>query len=155
MTSALEISARGIRVATVLLSPLYPLHPFFAAVLVPFIMGFVADAVGIKNSFYVCGGFLILCCIIVALFIRRIPGFKTCSPLFLEIPRYGQIMINQPFVRHIMSAHLIVHGTMGSVFCGLTPIPFKAFGRRPPTIFIIQAKGVADLVPIGVIGCHG
>ena len=40
-------------------------------------MGFVADLVGIKNSFYVCGGFLIVCCIIVALFIRRIPNFRT------------------------------------------------------------------------------
>jgi len=48
-----------------------------SAVLVPFVMGFVADMVGIKNSFYVCGGFLIACCIIVALFVRRIPGFRT------------------------------------------------------------------------------
>lgn len=48
-----------------------------SAVLVPFVMGFVADMVGIKNSFYVCGGFLIACCIIVALFIRRMPNFRT------------------------------------------------------------------------------
>lgn len=48
-----------------------------SAVSVPFVMGFVADAVGIENSFYVCGGFLIGCCLIVALFIRRIPDFRT------------------------------------------------------------------------------
>jgi MFS family permease len=48
-----------------------------SAVLVPFVMGFVADMVGIENSFYVCGGFLITCCIVVALFIRRIPDFRT------------------------------------------------------------------------------
>lgn len=48
-----------------------------SAVLVPFVMGFVADRVGIENSFYVCGGFLIACCIVAALFIRRIPDFRT------------------------------------------------------------------------------
>ena len=47
-----------------------------SAVLVPFVMGFVADIVGIKNSFYVCGGFLIVCCIVVALTIRRVPAFR-------------------------------------------------------------------------------
>ena len=48
-----------------------------SAVSVPFVMGFVAETVGLKNSFYVCGGFLILCCIVIALFIRRIPDFRT------------------------------------------------------------------------------
>ena len=48
-----------------------------SSVVVPFAMGFVADAIGIKNSFYVCGGVLIVCCVIVALFIRRMPDFRT------------------------------------------------------------------------------
>ena len=48
-----------------------------SAVLVPFVMGFVADLVGIENSFFVCGGILIACALIVALFIRRIPDFRT------------------------------------------------------------------------------
>jgi len=48
-----------------------------SAVLVPFVMGFVADMVGIENSFYVCGGFLMACSIIVALYIRRLPDFRT------------------------------------------------------------------------------
>lgn len=48
-----------------------------SAVTVPFVMGFVAEIAGIKNSFYVCGGFLIACCIVVALFLRRIPDFRT------------------------------------------------------------------------------
>ena len=49
----------------------------FATVVVPLIMGFVADAVGIEQSFYVIGGFLIVCCGIVALFIKRIADFRT------------------------------------------------------------------------------
>ena len=48
-----------------------------SAVLVPFVMGFVADWVGIENSFYVCGGFLIACGVTVALFVRRNPDFRT------------------------------------------------------------------------------
>lgn len=48
-----------------------------ATVLVPLIMGFVADTVGIEQSFYVIGGFLIGCCAIVALFVNRIPDFRT------------------------------------------------------------------------------
>ena len=48
-----------------------------SAVLVPFVMGFVADQVGIENSFYVCGGFLIVCCLITALLIRRLPDFRS------------------------------------------------------------------------------
>ncbi len=49
----------------------------FSAVLVPFVMGFVADRVGIENSFYICGAVLIACSVIVALFIRRFPDFRT------------------------------------------------------------------------------
>ncbi len=48
-----------------------------SSVVVPFVMGFVADSVGIENSFYVCGGILIACCVVVALFVRRIPDFRT------------------------------------------------------------------------------
>jgi len=48
-----------------------------SAAFIPFVMGLVADRVGIENSFYVCGGFLIASCLIVALFIRRIPDFRT------------------------------------------------------------------------------
>ncbi len=48
-----------------------------ATVLVPLIMGVVADAVGIEQSFYFIGGFLIACCGIVALFVNRIPDFRT------------------------------------------------------------------------------
>ena len=35
-----------------------------------------ADRVGIENSFYVCGGFLIACCLVTALLIRRLPDFR-------------------------------------------------------------------------------
>lgn len=49
----------------------------FATVVVPLIMGFVADAVGIEQSFYIMGGFLMVCCVIVALFVQRIPDFRT------------------------------------------------------------------------------
>jgi MFS family permease len=49
----------------------------FATVVVPLIMGFVADAVGIEQSFYMIGGFLIVCCGIVALTVNRIPDFRT------------------------------------------------------------------------------
>lgn len=48
-----------------------------ASVVVPFAMGFVADWVGLELSFYVCGAALIGCCAVVALLIRRIPGFRT------------------------------------------------------------------------------
>lgn len=48
-----------------------------ASVIVPFAMGFVADSVGIENSFYVCGGVLIGMCAVVALLVRRIPDFRT------------------------------------------------------------------------------
>ncbi|MDX1484702.1 MAG: MFS transporter [Alphaproteobacteria bacterium] len=49
----------------------------FATVIVPLVMGVVADAVGIEQSFYVIGGFLIACCGVVALFVRRIPDFRS------------------------------------------------------------------------------
>ena len=48
-----------------------------ATVVVPLIMGFVADAVGIAYSFYLVGGTLIAGCLILALFVRRIPDFRT------------------------------------------------------------------------------
>ncbi|MCZ6812685.1 MAG: MFS transporter [Alphaproteobacteria bacterium] len=48
-----------------------------ATVLVPLIMGIVADAVGIAYSFYLVGGTLIAGCLILALFVRRIPDFRT------------------------------------------------------------------------------
>ncbi|MFT5538714.1 MAG: sugar phosphate permease, partial [Alphaproteobacteria bacterium] len=48
-----------------------------AAVVVPLVMGFVAEWVGIEKSFYVCGGLLIACTLGVALFIRRMPDFRT------------------------------------------------------------------------------
>ena len=49
----------------------------FTTVIVPLIMGVVADAVGIAYSFYLVGGTLIACCGILALFVRRIPDFRT------------------------------------------------------------------------------
>ena len=45
--------------------------------LVPLMMGIVADAVGIEASFYWTWGVLIACCAVVALFIHRIPDFRT------------------------------------------------------------------------------
>lgn len=48
-----------------------------SAVLVPFVMGFVADWVGIQNSFYVCGGVLIACAITVAFFVRCRDNIQT------------------------------------------------------------------------------
>ncbi len=48
-----------------------------ATVLVPLVMGIAADAVGIEQSFYWTGGVLIGCCAIVALFVNRIPNFRT------------------------------------------------------------------------------
>ncbi|MCH8917580.1 MAG: MFS transporter [Alphaproteobacteria bacterium] len=49
----------------------------FATVVVPLIMGFVTDAVGIEQSFYVIGGILMVSCGFVALFVKRIPDFRT------------------------------------------------------------------------------
>lgn len=48
-----------------------------ASVVVPFVMGFIADSVGLENSFYVAGGVLIACCTAIALFVRRASGFHT------------------------------------------------------------------------------
>jgi MFS family permease len=48
-----------------------------AAVVVPLVMGFVAEWVGIENSFYFCGGFLIICTFGVALVIHRRTDFRT------------------------------------------------------------------------------
>jgi len=48
-----------------------------AAVVVPLVMGFVAEWVGIENAFYVCGGFLIACTLTIALVIRRLPDFRS------------------------------------------------------------------------------
>jgi MFS family permease len=48
-----------------------------AAVVVPFAMGLVADAVGIENSFYVCGGILIALCGVVAVMVHRTSDFRT------------------------------------------------------------------------------
>jgi len=49
----------------------------FASVIVPVIMGVVVDSIGLQDSFYLIGGFLIFCCLVVALWVRTIPGFKT------------------------------------------------------------------------------
>jgi len=49
----------------------------FASLVVPAIMGIVADAVGIEASFLWVGGVLIVLCLAVALLVRRIPGFRT------------------------------------------------------------------------------
>lgn len=48
-----------------------------ASILVPIIMGVVADAVGIEASFLIIGGSLIALCGVAALVVRRIPGLKT------------------------------------------------------------------------------
>lgn len=48
-----------------------------SSVVVPFGMGFIADWVGLVNSFYVLGAILIGCCGVVALLVRRIPDFRT------------------------------------------------------------------------------
>jgi sugar phosphate permease len=48
-----------------------------SAVVVPLVMGFVAEWMGIENSFYVCGGILIACTIGIGLFIRRVAGFRS------------------------------------------------------------------------------
>ena len=48
-----------------------------ATLLVPIIMGVVADAVGIEASFLIVGGSLIALCGVAALVVRRIPGLQT------------------------------------------------------------------------------
>lgn len=49
----------------------------FASLVVPAIMGVVAEAVGVQSSFFWIGGTLIAMCVIVAVFVQRIPGFKS------------------------------------------------------------------------------
>ncbi len=48
-----------------------------AAVVVPLVMGFVVEHVGLVNAFYVCGGALILCTLTIALVVRRLPDFRS------------------------------------------------------------------------------
>jgi sugar phosphate permease len=49
----------------------------FATLVVPAIMGVVAEAVGLEASFCWVGGTLIVMTLCVALFMRRLPGFKS------------------------------------------------------------------------------
>ena len=49
----------------------------FATMIVPGVMGVVAEAVGLEASFYWIGGTLIALTLCVALFMRRLPGFKS------------------------------------------------------------------------------
>ncbi len=49
----------------------------FATMIVPGVMGLVAEAVGVEASFYWIGGSLIAMTLCVVLFVRRIPGFKS------------------------------------------------------------------------------
>jgi MFS family permease len=48
-----------------------------AAVIVPLVMGFVAEHVGVIDSFYICGGALIGLTFCVALYVRRLPDFRS------------------------------------------------------------------------------
>jgi MFS family permease len=48
-----------------------------ASVIVPLVMGFVAEHVGLINSFYVCGGALIAITLGIALYVRRLPAFRS------------------------------------------------------------------------------
>lgn len=48
-----------------------------ASLIVPAVMGVVAERVGIRDSFFWIGGTLIVLCLGVALFVRRLPGFRT------------------------------------------------------------------------------
>ncbi len=48
-----------------------------ATIMVPTVMGYVVEWSSIEDSFWIVGGALIACCGIVALIIRRLPGFKT------------------------------------------------------------------------------
>lgn len=49
----------------------------FASVIVPSGMGFIVDGVGIASAFYVVGGILTGCCLLVAMVVSRLPGFRT------------------------------------------------------------------------------
>jgi len=48
-----------------------------ATMIVPVIMGTLADTIGLEESFIIVGGFLVLSCALVGLIVRRIPGFST------------------------------------------------------------------------------
>jgi MFS family permease len=48
-----------------------------ASVIVPLVMGFVVEHVGLTNSFYVCGGALIAITLGIALYVRRLPDFRS------------------------------------------------------------------------------
>ena len=48
-----------------------------ATMIVPVIMGVIADTIGLEASFIIVGGFLVLSCALLGLIIRRIPGFST------------------------------------------------------------------------------
>jgi MFS family permease len=49
----------------------------FASLIVPAVMGIVAEAVGIGASFFWVGGTLVVLCCAVALFVNRLPNFKS------------------------------------------------------------------------------
>ncbi len=49
----------------------------FATMIVPAVMGVLAEHVGIEESFYWTGGTLALLCLAVAFYVRRVPGFRT------------------------------------------------------------------------------
>jgi sugar phosphate permease len=48
-----------------------------ASVIVPLAMGFVVEHVGLINSFYVCGGVLIAITLGIALYVHRLPDFRS------------------------------------------------------------------------------
>jgi hypothetical protein len=48
-----------------------------ATIMIPTIMGFVVEWTTIEDSFWIVGGTLIAACGVVALIVRRLPGFKT------------------------------------------------------------------------------
>lgn len=48
-----------------------------ASFFVPLIMGFVVERFGLIDSFYICGGALIAITLCVALFVRRLPEFRS------------------------------------------------------------------------------
>ena len=48
-----------------------------ATMIVPVIMGALADTIGLEESFIIVGGFLVLSCAVLGLIVRRTPGFST------------------------------------------------------------------------------
>lgn len=48
-----------------------------ATIMVPTVMGFIVEWTTIEDSFWIVGGTLIVACGVVALVVRRLPGFKT------------------------------------------------------------------------------